>query len=174
MKNIIILVGPSGSGKSTLEQKLNLQKIVSHTTRKKRDDEVNGVDYHFVTKSFFRENEEDFIEMVDFGGNFYGVHKDSIPKEDSVLVAEPNGLKQMIEFSKRNGDLNIFSIFLDVSEDEQRERMFDRGDSSEMIDKRLSFDNIREESKDISFNFKINTSKVNQDSIANVLNAIIL
>lgn len=48
----IILVGESGYGKSTIENYLTnnykFNKIVSHTTRKPRDKEINGKDYHFV------------------------------------------------------------------------------------------------------------------------------
>ena len=57
MKNIFILVGPSGSGKTLLSNYIHLKyhatEFVSTTTRLPRDGEVNGVDYHFVTKETF-------------------------------------------------------------------------------------------------------------------------
>ena len=57
-KNImVVLSSPSGVGKTTLtknQQKYNSFKIsVSHTTRKPRSNEVDGVDYHFVNKDKF-------------------------------------------------------------------------------------------------------------------------
>ena len=57
---MVILSSPSGVGKTTLtkkiQQKYQTFKIsVSHTTRKPRSNEVDGVDYHFVTKKKFEE-----------------------------------------------------------------------------------------------------------------------
>ena len=56
---LVILSSPSGVGKTTLtkkiQQKYNSFKIsVSHTTRKPRPNEVNGVDYHFVNSEKFK------------------------------------------------------------------------------------------------------------------------
>lgn len=56
---LIILIGRSGSGKSTIESELikhGFKKIISHTSREIRDDDLIGESYHFVDKEFF-ENE---------------------------------------------------------------------------------------------------------------------
>ena len=67
---VIIISGPSGVGKSTLIRALvgevsSLRKIVSHTTRKPRPGEQNGVDYYFVSIEIFSRLQElgDFIEL---------------------------------------------------------------------------------------------------------------
>ena len=57
---LVILSSPSGVGKTTLtkkiQQKYNNFKIsVSHTTRKPRSNEVDGVDYHFISIDKFKE-----------------------------------------------------------------------------------------------------------------------
>ena len=57
---MLVLSSPSGAGKTTLSKKIqqsdNSFKIsVSHTTRKARPNEVDGVDYHFVSKDEFKE-----------------------------------------------------------------------------------------------------------------------
>ena len=57
---LLVLSSPSGAGKTTLSKKIqqsdNTFKIsVSHTTRKPRPNEVDGVDYHFVSKNKFEE-----------------------------------------------------------------------------------------------------------------------
>ena len=70
-KNImIILSSPSGVGKTTLTKKIQQKyqsfKIsVSHTTRLPRSNEVNGVDYHFISEKIFKEliDQKNFMSM---------------------------------------------------------------------------------------------------------------
>ena len=55
---MLVLSSPSGAGKTTLSKKIqqsdnSFEISVSHTTRKPRPNEVDGVDYHFVTKENF-------------------------------------------------------------------------------------------------------------------------
>ena len=55
---LVILSGPSGSGKDTVLNKLcecdpDVKVSVSMTTREKRDDEIDGVHYYFVTREYF-------------------------------------------------------------------------------------------------------------------------
>lgn len=76
----LVICGPSGSGKSTLLKRLfkELPKTfgfsVSHTTRKPRPGETNGVHYHFVTVEEMQKAIEDgdFLETATFSGNMYG------------------------------------------------------------------------------------------------------
>ena len=84
----VVLFGPNGAGKRTLTNRL-LQEFphiyglsVSHTTRKPRAGEENGVHYHFVTKEeMSRMNDEGkFIEIVSLFGNMYGTSMDSVDK----------------------------------------------------------------------------------------------
>ena len=83
---IIIFSSPSGAGKTTLVKLLEKQDdfsvSVSHTTRKARPNEVDGVDYHFVSKDEFKEliNKDAFYEHSQIFGNFYGTSKSSVNK----------------------------------------------------------------------------------------------
>ena len=70
---LLVLSSPSGAGKTTLSKKIqqsdNTFKIsVSHTTRKPRPNEVDGVDYHFVSKKRFEEliKKESFMNIAKF------------------------------------------------------------------------------------------------------------
>jgi len=80
MSRPLIISGPSGSGKSTLLTRLfkefpnSFSFSVSHTTRKARPGEANGVNYHFVTRDTFLQlkSENGFIETAEFSGNLYG------------------------------------------------------------------------------------------------------
>lgn len=76
----LVICGPSGSGKSTLLKKLFKELpetfgfSVSHTTRKPRPGEENGVHYHFVSVEEMQAAIErgDFLEHATFSGNMYG------------------------------------------------------------------------------------------------------
>jgi len=77
--NLLVVSAPSGAGKTTLVHALtkSLDKItvsISHTTRKKRPAEKDGVNYHFVSTSIFRQMiaEEKFLEHATIFGNLYG------------------------------------------------------------------------------------------------------
>ena len=80
---MVILSSPSGVGKTTLTKKIQQKyqsfKIsVSHTTRMPRSNEVDGVDYYFVTHEKFKEmiNEKKFYEYAKIFDNFYGTLKE--------------------------------------------------------------------------------------------------
>ena len=79
---LVILSSPSGVGKTTItkkfQQKYNNFKIsVSHTTRPHRSNEIDGVDYHFVTKKEFEKliDEKQFYEYAKIFENYYGTLK---------------------------------------------------------------------------------------------------
>jgi guanylate kinase len=78
---LVIISGPSGSGKGTLVKKLlpedNFAISISMTTRKKRIDEVNGLDYFFCSEKKFIEARDSnkLLEHAQFCGNFYGTPK---------------------------------------------------------------------------------------------------
>lgn len=76
----LVICGPSGSGKSTLLKRLfkefpeTFGFSVSHTTRKPRPGEQNGVHYHFVSVEEMQKAIEngEFMETAVFSGNMYG------------------------------------------------------------------------------------------------------
>ena len=79
---IIVICAPSGTGKSTLINRLkadypHLEWSVSCTTRPIRVGEVNGKDYHFLSKEDFEKQiqHEDFIEWAKVHSNYYGTSK---------------------------------------------------------------------------------------------------
>ncbi|KAG8138682.1 putative Guanylate kinase isoform 2 protein [Naja naja] len=82
----VVLSGPSGAGKSTLLKKLlkDYDSVfgfsVSHTTRQPRPGEVNGKDYHFVTREEMQKEVDagEFVEHAEFSGNIYGTSKAAI------------------------------------------------------------------------------------------------
>ena len=86
---ILILSSPSGAGKTTLAKKIensdkNFKISVSYTTRTPRTNEVNGVDYNFVSIKKFKElaSQNKFLEQAKVFGNYYATLKG--PIEDNL------------------------------------------------------------------------------------------
>ena len=119
-KNImVILSSPSGVGKTTLTKKIQqkYQKFkisVSHTTRKPRSNEVNGVDYHFVNHKRFKEliSKNEFYEYAKIFENYYGTLKknvdDTFKSNDIIFDIDWQGTKQLSKFK----NLNLIKIYL--------------------------------------------------------------
>jgi guanylate kinase len=87
-KKSILITAPSGAGKTTLVKKLlkdfpHLEFSISAATREPREHERNGIDYHFITETMFKnriENSE-FIEWEEvYQGSFYGTPKTEIDR----------------------------------------------------------------------------------------------
>ena len=119
-KNImVILSSPSGAGKTTITKKIQQKypsfKIsVSHTTRKPRSNEVNGVDYHFVSSEEFEDfiKSNKFYEHAKIFDNYYGTLKknvdDTIKKNDIIFDIDWQGTKKLSQFS----NLELIKIYL--------------------------------------------------------------
>ena len=82
MRKLFIIVAPSGAGKTTLVERiiesppigLNLEKIITYTTREPRSEEVCGKDYYFISRKEFEEKIKNtfFIEHSFVYNNYYG------------------------------------------------------------------------------------------------------
>ena len=147
---MVILSSPSGVGKTTLtkkiQQKYHSFKIsVSHTTRPPRTNEVDGVDYHFVSKDSFTKliNEGKFYEYAKIFENFYGTLKkdvdDTLLKNDIIFDIDWQGTKQLSKFK----NLNLIKIYLITdNKKELKKRLIERNQNTlEEVEKRFnSFD----------------------------------
>jgi len=146
-KRPIVLAGPSGSGKSTLINKLMAEFpssfgfSVSHTTRSIRPSEVNGVNYHFVTREFMEKQvaEGKFIEHAIYSGNMYGTSIQAVQdviQSGKVCLLDID-MQGVINVKKTN--LNPYYIFVSPpSMEELERRLRNRGDTDEeAIQKRL-------------------------------------
>lgn len=74
---LYLVSGPSAAGKSTLLKQIiakvsDIKGIVSYTTREKRPDEKEGVDYHYITFAEFESRRKEFSITFEFGGHHYG------------------------------------------------------------------------------------------------------
>ena len=147
---MIILSSPSGVWKTTLTKKIQQKnhsfKIsVSHTTRTQRSNEIDGVDYFFVSKLKFKEliDKKKFYEYAKIFDNYYGTLKEnvdqSILKNDIIFDIDWQGTKQLSKFK----NLNLIKIYLITeNKEELKKRLINRNqNTADEIEKRFkSFD----------------------------------
>ena len=147
MKNIIVISAPSGAGKTTLcsesqRRNPNIKFSVSCTTRPKREHEVDGVNYHFLSDQEFTEKVQnnEFVEYENVHGYYYGTLRktleDALAQKEMVLFdVDVNGAMAI----KSNYSENTCTIFiLPPSLDDLKRRLIQRGsETEERIDKRL-------------------------------------
>lgn len=110
---LFVFSAPSGTGKTTIiknvmEQFPELSFSISATTRGKRINETEGVDYFFINKDEFKEkvNNNEFLEWGKFFGYYYGTLK------DLVFEKINNGTSILLEVDVK-GALNIKKIYHD-------------------------------------------------------------
>ncbi len=138
-KNImIVLSSPSGVGKTTItkkiQQKYSSFKIsVSHTTRKPRSNEVEGVDYHFISNKDFKHliDKNQFYEHAKIFDHYYGTSKESVDTttktNDIIFDIDWQGTKQLSKFK----NLKLIKIFLIAnSKNELKNRLIKRNQNS--------------------------------------------
>ena len=144
---MLILSSPSGVGKTTLtkkiQQKYSSFKIsVSHTTRPPRSNEVEGVDYFFISDKKFKEfiREDRFYEYAKIFENYYGTLKKNVDemlkKNDLIFDIDWQGTKQLSKFK----NLNLIKIYLTTeNKEELKKRLIKRDQNSpEEIEKRFN------------------------------------
>ena len=142
---MVILSSPSGVGKTTLTKKIqqkypNFKISVSHTTRIPRSNEVDGVDYHFVSKESFKKliDQNQFYEYAKIFENYYGTLRKTVDKDiisnDLIFDIDWQGTKQLSKFS----NLKLIKIFLiPDSKEELKKRLIKRDQNTkEEVDKR--------------------------------------
>ncbi len=117
-KIIVCLVGKSGSGKDTLAHKLAEQvgwhNVVSCTTRPKREYEVEGKDYYFLTDEEFAQKvlNGDMLEVTYFNTWHYGTMKSALSDGINVGVWNPEGYDCLRESVKYDPDIKLFAYYL--------------------------------------------------------------
>lgn len=145
---IVVISAPSGTGKSSVCRALVaecniISMVVSYTTRNCRSKEKNGVDYHFIDQSTFKEmiDSDAFIQYEEIFGNFYGTPKHEF---DALLSSGTHILLDIdsrgMQSTKRLFGDTIYSIFLvPPSLKELESRLRKRGrDDEDSIKRRLS------------------------------------
>lgn len=148
---LLVVSGPSGSGKTTLCRRLadagEARYSISCTTRSPRPGEIDGRDYHFLSREEFERRlaTGDFLEHAEVHGNLYGSLKSEVLSHleagcDVVMDIDVQGAEQV----RACADPDIRRAFVDLfvmppSGEELRARLAGRGtDSEETIALRMT------------------------------------
>ena len=144
---LIVISSPSGAGKTTIakklvSKKLNIELSVSLTTRKPRSNEIDKVDYHFVSKKFFQTKikQKHFLEHAKVFDNFYGTSQKEITNQLSkgkniLLDIDWQGARQV----RKKMPTDTVSIFiLPPSLKVLKQRLMKRESSLAFVNKRMS------------------------------------
>lgn len=134
----IVLSAPSGTGKSSICRRLlaacpDIEFSISYTSRTSRPNEINGKDYHFISREDFqrRIDQGEFVEWVENYGQFYGTSGKAMNEvlgrgKDLLLDVEPRGAKKI----KKTFEDGIFVFVLPPSLAELLNRLEKRGHES--------------------------------------------
>lgn len=138
---LFIISAPSGAGKSTIltavkKRVSGLGYSISHTTRKPRGDERNGVDYHFVDDRTFTKmiDEGAFVEWAKVYDNFYGTSSSNLQDQTS------SGLDVLMDVDIQGGQNikdrfpdSVLIFLLPPSLEELERRLRERGTDNEPV-----------------------------------------
>ena len=145
---IVVLVGKTASGKTTIANELckhhGYKRIVTYTTRPMRENEVQDVDYHFISDEQFNEmiKNNEFTEYKRYntahGVWSYGsvvTSEQEFSDDCYVIILTPQGLRDLSRKMSR-----YIAFYLNVGFKSQLERLKKRGDEEQQIIKRLKND----------------------------------
>lgn len=157
---LVILSGVSGAGKDTIKNELikrmeDAISLPSYTSRSPRNNEQEGVQYHFITKEEFEEKikNEEFYEYDIHHENYYGTSKkllnDKIQSGKVIIKdIEVNGTENLIKLFK--DDIKLVTIFLKVDKEELKRRLINRGDNLSPAEMELRLGRLEYEESKIS------------------------
>lgn len=151
---VIILVSPSGGGKSTIAKRLfadfdTLKFSVSATTRAPREGEVDGIHYHYISRSKFDEliAAEEFLEWEEFyGGSRYGTLRSEVDKKlnSGYFILLDIEIKGALNVKRIYGDESLGIFIKPPSFEVLKQRLMARGTESEET-LQLRLDRAKEE-----------------------------
>lgn len=167
---LFVIAAPSGAGKTSLvkaalAREPNLRVCVSHTTRARRPNEVDGRDYHFVGVETFKEMiaADGFLEYAPVFDNFYGTSRAALADafgrgHDVILEIDWQGARQVRDRTRdpATGRPGCTSIFvLPPSRAELERRLRGRGTDSEAVIARRLRDAVADMGHHDEFDFVV-------------------
>ncbi|RMC23695.1 MULTISPECIES: guanylate kinase [unclassified Lactobacillus] len=148
MRKLILIAGPSGAGKTTISEYLTrefaIPRVVTHTTRPMRQEEVPNQSYYFESDASFEKLH--FFEHIKYGSYQYGSSKEALDEawqehELVSLIVDINGVRSYLTALKQQ----VYFLYVTTStKKELAARLMQRGDSPAKISERLSGSELNE------------------------------
>ena len=151
---IVILSSPSGAGKTSLVKEItsknNFSISVSHTTRKPRSNEIDGIDYYFVEEEKFKEliYKNKFLEYAEVFNNYYGSSKDVVIQkldkgQNVIFDIDWQGTEQI---KQKKLNYKIITIFILPP---SRKELFNRLLNRDLNDEKNAIERMKQFDKDV-------------------------
>lgn len=176
MKNTLFLItAPSGSGKTSIMRMVMNNEVVSFTTRHPRNNEVDGVDYIYISKEEFEimKDSGELAEHITYEatGDSYGITmtelRDKLYLGSAFAIVTHHGMEQLKAIYP-----NCVTIFLLTDKEDAIEFMKSRGDSNESIENRLkTFD--EEQSNRVYYDYVIKNERGFMSHAKNIIKTIV-
>jgi len=177
---MIVLSSPSGAGKTTLVKLISKNKniliSVSHTTRTPRFNEIDGIDYFFVSKNKFQKliNDNMFLEYAKVFNNYYGTSKKNIIShldegKNVIFDIDWQGTDQIIS---RKLNYKLITIFILPP---SKKVLYERLSNRDMKDKLIVEQRMKQFDKDIlhwkNYDYVVVNDELNEcyTKISNIL-----
>ena len=149
---MLIICGKTASGKTTVGkemEKQGMKRVVTFTTRPPRKDEVDGIDYNFLTQEEFdaRKAAGFFAETADYDASFghcsYGSAKEDYENgDDSFIILNPYGIGQVLANTEGTNGRKPIIVYLNAANDVILQRLRKRGDDIKEVRRRMKADDI--------------------------------
>jgi len=136
----LVLVGKAAAGKDHLRKRLidrGFRFGVSCTTRPPRQGEEDGKDYYFLQEQDFLNlvNSGDMIEYQQFIGWYYGLTREEFENSDVIILN-----REAVDMLPPEIRSQCMVIFLDIDKDTRLERLKERNDSDDSLERRFQAD----------------------------------
>lgn len=164
---VIALFGPAGAGKDLLQEIMvknhGLHGIISHTTRPMRDNETDGVAYHFITRRDFAKmvEQKKFLEFTEFNNWWYGTSIDSLSEDEvNIGVFNIDGIKSLLTDSR----IEVHPIYICAPDKFRLLRQLKRETDPNCLEicRRFLTDNEDFKNIDFEYNLLMNDSSIYQ------------
>ena len=164
---LLAICGKAGSGKDTLMQRVlacnpNLHEIVSCTTRPIRENEVDGVNYHFLTGTEFGDKvvAGEMLEATCFNDWFYGTSYDSLRSDCvNIGVFNPEGIDSVIAHK----DIETVVFYVEADDKERLLRQLNREQHPDVHEIIRRFKADEEDFYDLDFHYNALTNNTAED-----------
>lgn len=155
---ITMIVGTSGSGKTTFANNhFGVENaLVSVTTRPKREGELEGVDYYFISEDeyFQLQRNNSLGEQTYYAGNYYGITvieiKEKARLPQSFAIVDVTGYQQLKTVCNTLG-VDYQVVYLVIDKKEVKNRLVKRGDHALDIEKRLEQYDVDEQNNRVLY-----------------------